>query len=92
MPRTTAWRHRKKKALLDEKEAARSQGLPSPKKVRLPYSCKKCGNAQTRDTGHSQYYGQTYCPNESGQIPKEEWLKIKSEERKLKKAAAAKGD
>ena len=36
-------------------------------------------------TGHSQYFGQTYCPNEEGQIPKADWLKLKAEERKAKK-------
>ena len=68
-----------------QREEAHAQGLPSPKKVRLAYTCKKCGQPQNKETGHSQYYGQTYCPNEEGQIAKSEWLKIKAEERKAKK-------
>jgi hypothetical protein len=83
VPRTTAWRRRKAEALKVETEAAREQGLPSPKKVRLP--CKKCGQPQNKETGHSQYYRQKYCPNEEGQIPRDEWLKKKAEERKAKK-------
>ena len=71
VPRTTAWRRRKAKALRLEIEKAKAQGLPSPKKVRLAYTWK-CGQSQNKETGHSQYYGQTYCPNEEGQIPKSE--------------------
>jgi hypothetical protein len=85
VPRTTAWRKRKAEALQKEAEAARAQGLPSPKKVRSAYTCKKCGQPQNNETGHSQYYGQTYCPNEEGQITKNEWLKKKADERKAKK-------
>ena len=32
-----------KEALQNEVEAARAQGLPSPQKVKLVYTCKKCG-------------------------------------------------
>ena len=85
MPRTTAWRRRKAEALKVETEAARAQGLPSPKKIRLAYTCKKCGEPQNKGTGHSQFYGQAYCPNEAGQLPKNEWLKKKADERKAKK-------
>ena len=66
---------------------AKAQGLPSPTKVQLAYTCKKCCQPQNKETGHSQYYGQTYCPYEEGQIPKSEWLKQKAEERKAKKSA-----
>lgn len=84
MPRTTAWRRTKAEALKKGAEAAR-EGRPSPKKVKMAYTCKKCGKPQNKQTGHSQYYGQTYCPNEEGQIQKNEWLKNKADERKAKK-------
>ena len=85
MPRTTAWRRRKQEVLQKEVAVAREEGRPTPKKVKLQYTCKKCKQPQNKETGHSQYYGQTYCPNEEGQIPKNEWLKLKAEERKAKK-------
>ena len=68
LSKTTAWRKRKK-AHAEAKEMAKCKGMPSPKKVR-----------QTKETGHSQYYGEGYCPNEHGQIPREEWLKSKAVE------------
>ena len=80
-------RRRKAETLRLETEKAKAQGLPSPKKVRHAYRCKKCGQPQNKETGHSQYYGQTYCPNEEGQIPKSEWRKQKAEEREAKKSA-----
>ena len=86
MPKTTAWRKRKK-AEEQARGMAKSKGLPSPKKVRQAYTCKKFQKPQTKETGHSQYYGQTYCPNEPGQLPKEQWLKAKAEERKAKKGS-----
>ena len=73
--RTTAWRRRKAEVLGLVTEQAKAQGLPSPKKVWLAYTCKKCGQLHNKETGHLQYYSQTYCPNEEGQILKSEWLK-----------------
>ena len=87
VPRTTGWRRRKAEVLRLETEKVKAQGLPSPTKVQLAYTCKKCGQPQNKETGHSQYYGQTYCHYEEGQIPKSEWLKQKAEERKAKKSA-----
>ena len=69
LPRTTGWRRRKAEALRLETEKAKAQGLPSPTKVQgvqLAYACKKCGQPQNKETGHSQYYGQTYLPYEEG--------------------------
>ena len=79
LSKTTAWRKRKK-AHAEAKEMAKCKGMPSPKKVRQAYTCKKCHKPQTKETGHSQYYGEGYCPNEHGQIPREEWLKSKAVE------------
>ncbi|KAJ7384065.1 hypothetical protein OS493_024079 [Desmophyllum pertusum] len=72
--RTTTWRHRKKKFDDDRKAAAKAEGLSTPKKKRMAYTCKTCNQLQSKETGHSQYFGQTYCPNEPGQITREEWL------------------
>ena len=87
VPGTTGWRRRKAEALRLETEKAKAQGQPSPTKVQLAYTCKKCGQPQNKETGYSQYYGQTYCSDEEGQIPKSEWVKQKAEERKAKKSA-----
>lgn len=88
IPKTTAWRQRKRKFEEERRAAAKAEGLPTPiKKVRMAYTCRKCGQPQTKETGHSQYFGQTFCPNEPGQIPRDEWLRMKAEERKAKKAA-----
>jgi len=62
-PKTSAWRHKKNV----EKGIA-----PVYKKRKESYSCRKCGQPSTKETGHSQYKGYAFCPNE-GQT-KEEWL------------------
>ena len=41
--------------------------------VRRQYTCTVCREPMT-SPGHSQFYGKRYCPNATGQIPKEEWL------------------
>lgn len=85
--KTTVWRHKKRKFKEERKAAAKAEGLPTPPKKRMVYTCKKCQQPQTKETGHSQYFGQTYCPDEPGQIPKEEWLAKKAADRKAKKAS-----
>lgn len=56
-----------------------------PVKKRMEYTCQKCHQPQNVKTGHSQFYGQVYCPFEAGQLPKDEWLAKKREERAEKK-------
>lgn len=80
--RTTDWRRRKAKAEEDQ---------PASKVPRKIYACKTCGEAMMT-AGHTQYKGRRYCPQAPGQIPKEEWLALRKEEDRLKKAAAAKTD
>ena len=46
VPRTTGWRRRKVEALRLETEKTKAQGLPSPTKVQLAYTFKKCGKPQ----------------------------------------------
>jgi len=62
-PKTSAWRHKRNV----EKGIA-----PVYKKRKDSYSCRKCGQPSTKETGHSQYKGYAFCPNQ-GQT-KEEWL------------------
>ena len=63
VPKTTAWRRKRNAAM----------GITGTyKKRKEHYSCKKCGQPSTVATGHSQYKGYKFCPNE-GQT-KEEWL------------------
>lgn len=83
----TEWRHRKRKMEEERKAAAKAKGLPTTPKQCMACSCKLCKKPQTKETGHLQYFGQTYCPNEPGQIPREEWPAQKSAERRAKKAA-----
>lgn len=89
LSKTTAWRHRKKKFEEEQTAAAKAEGLPTSKKVRMAYTCRKCKQPMSKENGHSQYFGQTYCPNEPGQIPREEWLAKKAEEWKAKKTASS---
>ena len=38
------------------------------------------------DTGHAQYRGKIYCPNEAGQVPKDDWMAARKAEAAAKKA------
>ena len=71
MTRTSAWRHRK------EKEEGKET------KIRKTYNCRICGKPM-KSEGHTQFRGQRYCPEAPGQIPKEEWLAMKSKEAEAK--------
>ena len=69
--RTTEWRHKK---------------TGKKNKQRKTYSCRVCNQPMT-STGHTQFRGQRYCPNASGQISREEWLAARKEEAKAKAGA-----
>ena len=68
VPRTTAWRQKKRIATLPQAQTRRK------------YTCTVCGEPMA-STGHSQFYGKRYCPNALGQVPKEEWLAQRRAER-----------
>ena len=72
IPRTTAWRQRKK---IPESQ--------SQAPLRRRYTCHVCGEAMTA-VGHTQFYRKHYCPNAPGQIPKEEWLAARRAEKKAR--------
>ena len=62
LPRTTAWRHKRKL----------EQGIAPVYRKYKVYTCKKCGQPNTAVTGHSKHRkGFVFCPN-LGQT-KEEW-------------------
>jgi len=62
LPRTTAWRHKRKL----------EQGIAPVYRKHKVNSCKKCGQPNTAATGHSKHRrGFVFCPN-LGQT-KEEW-------------------
>ncbi|XP_026100934.1 uncharacterized protein LOC113071846 [Carassius auratus] len=67
VPRTTAWRKKKK-----EEEIA--QGLPQkrPKKCK-PLTCSLCQQPKTKDYGHSRYGGKSFCSSYEGKTV-ELWL------------------
>ncbi|XP_059397974.1 uncharacterized protein LOC132130305 [Carassius carassius] len=67
VPRTTAWRKKKK-----EEEIA--QGLPQkrPKKCK-PLTCSLCQQPKTKDYGHSHYGGKSFCSSYEGKTV-ELWL------------------
>ena len=71
--RTTAWRQRKRSASVST--------LPSAQASTRKYTCTICGDPMS-SVGHSQFYGKRYCPNASGQVPKEEWLAQRRAEKK----------
>ena len=73
IPHTTAWRQKKRCA----------GSLPQPPQKRK-YNCQTCGHSMS-GTGHSQYYGQRYCPKAVGQIPQDQWIAQKRAERKEKR-------
>ena len=73
VPKTTQWRHKQK-------------GVQSGQ--RKVYSCRVCLQPTTTE-GHAQYYGHRYCPHSPGQIPREEWLAIKRQERAAARVDAA---
>ena len=52
--------------MLDAENKAAQGG---PVKKRMEYTCQKCHQPQNVKTGHSQFYGQVYCPFEAGQLP-----------------------
>ena len=62
VPRTTAWRKRKRAAVVSTLPQAQS---------RRKNTCTICGEPMS-STGHSQFYGKRYCPNAPGQVPKKE--------------------
>lgn len=61
--RTTLWRQTKS----------------SRRKKRKEYSCRVCGEVMSLKTGHTQYYGERYCPKQHRN--KEEWLRKKRAEK-----------
>lgn len=67
VPRTTAWRRKKK-------EEAISLGLPQkrPKKC-TPITCSLCQQPKTKEFGHSRYGGKAFCSSYEGKSV-ELWL------------------
>ena len=73
VPRTTAWRQKKRCA----------GSLPQPP-LKRKYNCQTCGHSML-GMGHTQYYGQRYCPKAAGQVPQHQWLAQKRAERNKKR-------
>ncbi len=72
LSRTTQWRHRKAAAVATASTTpTTSAATPKPRKA---YSCRICNQPMNKQTGHAQYKGKRYCPNEPGQVSHEEWL------------------
>ncbi|XP_077959181.1 uncharacterized protein LOC120819758 [Gasterosteus aculeatus] len=69
--RTTVWRKRKAAEAAAAAAAAAGQVLP-PKNPRQQYTCSKCGQPKTLETGHTQLYGVTYCAAVGGKTV-EQW-------------------
>ena len=56
-------------------------------KRKAEYCCKKCGLAKTMSTGHTQYKGHWYCPNDINLPPPDEWkADVTDRFKKVKKA------
>ena len=78
MPRTTAWRKRKREA-----EQCQQQGLDVPVVPRKVYTCRVC-NKPMSTPGHTQFRGQRYCSETPGIAPQDEWLRQKRAEAEAK--------
>jgi len=75
--RTTKWRQLKKAGL-----------TAPPGRLRRAYMCKVCKRPEVSE-GHTRFHAWTQVlPVFPGQIPKDEWLALKREEAKGKKAPA----
>lgn len=72
IPRTTAWRQRKRNA----------DSLPQAP-ARRKYNCHVCGDTMSA-TAHDQYYDKWHCPKTLGQVPKDEWLAQRRAEKRQK--------
>ena len=69
--------------------AAAPLQCPLPFKMpRKAYTCNVCG-LPVMTEGHTQFFGQRYCPSTPGIASKEEWLRVKRAERDAKKASPA---
>ena len=71
--RTTAWSHAKKQMEDQEREEAGLQPKKRNKKVKEFYGCRKCGKPKNKETNHTQYKGNWYCPYDPDMKPFEEW-------------------
>ena len=84
--RTTEWRQwQKTVAEPVPMPPSAPPAAPSATKQRKVYSCRICGKPMT-SARHIQFRGQRYCPDEPGQMSKEEWLMLKKIEAKAKAA------
>ncbi|XP_028648231.1 uncharacterized protein LOC114644165 [Erpetoichthys calabaricus] len=79
VPRTTAWRRKKKE---EADELARQQGNPPKQRKKIEnYICKCCGRPKTKEFGHSQFGGEFFCSTSAGKTI-QEWLEEKRREKK----------
>ncbi|KAL0168585.1 hypothetical protein M9458_036807, partial [Cirrhinus mrigala] len=73
------------------KQIAPAGPLSSPPPARRPYSrkvdknkCSLCQQPRNKESGHSQYYGYIYCPQNAG-IPLDQWMEDMRKKRADKK-------
>ena len=69
--RTTEWCRYKQAGTPESTSVPTTPATPKPRKV---YPYRICGQAMSKQTGHTQFKGKRYCPVESGQVSQEEWL------------------
>ena len=92
---TADWCHREKAAAASGSGSSSSSSTVAPTRPLLPtstttkqrkvYSCRICGKPMA-SPGHTQFRGQRYCPEQPGQMSKEEWLMLRRIEAKTKAA------
>lgn len=92
---TADWCHREKAAAASGSGSSSSSSTVAPTRPLLPtstttkqrkvYSCRICGKPMA-SPGHTQFRGQRYCPEQPGQMSKEEWLMLRRIEAKAKAA------
>ncbi|RXN08810.1 hypothetical protein ROHU_011351 [Labeo rohita] len=73
------------------KQIAPAGPLSSPPPTRRPYNrkvdknkCSLCQQPSNKESGHSQYYGYIYCPQNAG-IPLDQWMEEMQKKRADKK-------
>jgi hypothetical protein len=86
MAKTTAWNRRKREA----EDKATGQAKRRNKERKAPNTCTNCGHPKTKEFGHSQFRGQSYCPKVAT-LSKEDWLAAKKAEAAEKRRRSEEG-
>jgi len=85
--KTTNWYRRRAQMADMERYAKGESAKKRNNKIKEFYACGKCGQPKTKETGHTQYKGNWYCPNIPNQVSHEQWREAIMAKAKAKKDA-----